>query len=208
MANLDTCIACLWVMGVTSTLRGYQTAAPRLYIFRGVEPAVPDPRPSLIERLYAEHRAALHSFFRRRIRNQAHAADLAQEVYLRMLRVHDPSSIRNPAVYLFTVASNLVKEQATLDQRQAGIDLDEAPLEGASTSFSLDGELDLKQRVDRLEQVLGQLSPKCRAALVLRFTHDLSYRQIAAHIGVSTQMAKKYVARGLELCQRRLGGLG
>ena len=194
--------------GCNLTLRGYQTAAPGLYIFRGVEPAVPDPKPSLIERLYAEHRAALHSFFRHRIRNQAHAADLAQEVYLRMLRVPDPSSIRNPAVYLFTVASNLAKEQATLDQRQAGVDLDEAPLEEASTPLSLDGELDLKQRVDRLERVLGQLSPKCRAAVVLRFRHDLSYRQIAANIGISTQMAKKYVARGLEQCQRRLAGLG
>ena len=195
-------------MGVACTLRGYKLPLCGLYIFMGLEPAVPDPKPSLIERLYAEHRAALHSFFRRRIRNQAHAADLAQEVYLRMLRVHDPSSIRNPAVYLFTVASNLAKEQATLDQKQAGMELDEAPLEEASTPLSLDGELDLKQRVDRLERVLGQLSPKCRAAVVLRFTHDLSYRQIAAHIGVSTQMAKKYVARGLEQCQRRLAGLG
>ena len=195
-------------MGVTSTLRGYKLRLRGLYIFRGIEPAVPEPKPSLIERLYAEHLAALHSFFRRRIRNQAHAADLAQEVYLRMLRVHDPSSIRNPAVYLFTVASNLAKEQATLDQRQAGMGVDEATLDGASPPFALDGELDLKQRADRLERVLGQLSPKCRAAVVLRFTHDLSYRQIAAHIGVSTQMAKKYVARGLEHCQRRLAGLG
>ena len=85
---------------------------------------------------------------------------------------------------------------------------DEAPPEEASTPFSLDGQLDLKQRADRIQRVLGQLSPKCRAAVVLRFTHDLSYRQIAAHIGVSTQMAKKYVARGLEHCQRRLAGLG
>jgi len=206
VANLDTHIACLYGFGLHA--EGYQTAAPRLYIFRRLEPAVPDSKPSLIERLYAEHRAALHSFFRRRIRNQAHAADLAQEVYLRMLRVHDPSTIRNPAVYLFTVASNLVKEQATLDQRRAGMDLKETPPEEASTPLSLDGELDLRQRVDRLERVLGQLSPKCRAAVVLRFTHDLSYRQIAAHIGVSTQMAKKYVARGLEQCQRRLAGLG
>jgi RNA polymerase sigma-70 factor (ECF subfamily) len=195
-------------MGVICTLRVTKLPLRGLYILGGVEPAVHDPTPSLIERLYAEHRAALHSFFRRRVRNQAHAADLAQEVYLRMLRVHDPSSIRNPAVYLFTVASNLVKEQATLDQRHAGMDLDEAPLGEASTPLSLDGELDLRQRVDRLERVLGQLSPKCRAAVVLRFTHDLSYRQIAAHIGVSTQMAKKYVARGLEHCQRRLAGLG
>jgi RNA polymerase sigma factor (sigma-70 family) len=169
---------------------------------------VPDPRQSLIERLYAQHRAALHSFFRRRVRNPAYAADLAQEVYLRLLRIADPSTIRNPGVYLFTVANNLVKEHATLDQRQAGMGVDEATLDEASPPFALDRELDLKQRVDRLQRVLGQLSPKCRAAVVLRFTHDLSYRQIAAHIGVSTQMAKKYVARGLEHCQRRLAGLG
>jgi RNA polymerase sigma-70 factor (ECF subfamily) len=169
---------------------------------------VPDPRPSLIERLYAEHRAALHTFFRRRVRNQAHVADLAQEVYLRMLRVADPSTIRNPAVYLFTVASNLLKEHATLDQRRTAAALDETSLEEASTPISLDDELDLKQRIVRLERVLGQLSPKCRAAMVLRFKHELSYRQVAAHLGVSTQMVKKYVARGLEHCHRRLAGLG
>ena len=208
MANLDTRIACLRVSGVTCTVRVTKLSLRGLYIFMGVEPAVPDPRPTLIERLYAEHRAALHSFFRRRIRNQAHAADLAQEVYLRMLRVHDPSTIRNPAVYLFTVASNLVKEHATLEQRQTGTGLDEAPTDEVSTPISLDSELDLRQRVDRLQRVLDQLSPKCRAAVVLRFKHELSYRQVAAHLGISAQMAKKYVARGLEHCQRRLAGLG
>src|SRR6516162_4578193 len=79
-----------------------------------------DPRPSSNERLYAEHRAALQSFFQRRIRSKTSAPDLAQEVYVRMLRVSDPSSIRNPAGYLYTVANNLVKEYAALDRRQTG----------------------------------------------------------------------------------------
>ena len=78
-----------------------------------------DPRTSLVERLYAEHRAGLQNFFRRRIRTKASAPDLAQEVYMRMLRVSDPSSIRNPSVYLYTVANNLAKEYATLDRRQS-----------------------------------------------------------------------------------------
>jgi DNA-directed RNA polymerase specialized sigma24 family protein len=51
--------------------------------------AVADPEPSLVVRLFAEHRGALVGFFHRRIRSKADAQDLAQEVYLRMLRVSD-----------------------------------------------------------------------------------------------------------------------
>jgi DNA-directed RNA polymerase specialized sigma24 family protein len=53
------------------------------------------------------------------------AADLAQEVYVRMLRVNNKEAIRNPAHYLYTVANNRVRENAVLDRRQASdIDID------------------------------------------------------------------------------------
>src|SRR5450755_930332 len=78
-----------------------------------------EPKPSLVGRLFAEHRGALQTFFRRRIRRKADAADLAQEVYVRMLRISDQEAIRNPVHYLYTVANNLVKEHALLDQRWA-----------------------------------------------------------------------------------------
>jgi RNA polymerase sigma factor (sigma-70 family) len=169
-----------------------------------------EPKPSLVERLFGEHRTALQMFFRQRIRTKADAADLAQEVYLRMLRIKDPEAIRNPVHYLYTVASNLVKEHAVLDRRQAsGIDIDEAPaFEQLETLPEFDGELDSAQRIARLGVVLQQLRPKCRAAMELRFTHGLSFREIAAHLEVSPQMAKKYVAQGLSHCRRRLAALG
>src|SRR6202030_2609247 len=88
--------------------------------------AAAEPKPSLVERLFAEHRGALQAFFRRRNRGKADAPDLAQEVYLRMLRISDQEAIRNPVLYLYTVANNLVKEHAVLDRRRAGdIDIDE-----------------------------------------------------------------------------------
>jgi RNA polymerase sigma factor (sigma-70 family) len=169
-----------------------------------------EPKPSLVERLFGEHRTALQMFFRQRIRTKADAADLAQEVYLRMLRIKDPEAIRNPVHYLYTVASNLVKEHAVLDRRQAsGIDIDEAPaFEQLETLPEFDGELDSAQRIARLGVVLQQLRPKCRAAMELRFTHGLSFREIAAQLEVSPQMAKKYVAQGLSHCRRRLAALG
>ena len=171
-----------------------------------------DPRPSLVERLYAEHRTGLQNFFRRRIRTKASAPDLAQEVYMRMLRVSDPSSIRNPAVYLYTVANNLVKEYATLDRRQTG----SRPIGDTRTSEQLEPdtvnalevELDTRQRVSQLQVILRQLRPKCRAAVVLRFVHELSYREIAIHLGVSGEMARKYVDQGLAHCQRQMSPPG
>jgi DNA-directed RNA polymerase specialized sigma24 family protein len=42
----------------------------------------------------------------------------------------------------------------------------------------------------------------------LRFTQGLSYREIAMHLGVSPQMAKKYVAQALAHCRRRMVRLG
>ena len=172
--------------------------------------AVAERNPSLVGRLFAEHRAALQAFFLRRIRSKADAADLAQEVYVRMLRISDQAAIRNPVHYLYTVANNLVKEHAVLDRRQASnLDIDEAPAHTElETLPAVDGDLDTTQRVARLGVVLKQLRPKCRAAVELRFTQGLSYRAIATHLEVSPQMAKKYVAQALGHCRRRMAALG
>lgn len=169
-----------------------------------------DPKRSLVERLFAEHRAALQVFFRQRIKRKADAPDLTQEVYLRMLRVSDKETIRDPARYLYAVASNLAKEHALLDHRQAsGVDVDEGSIqEQLATLPAFDGELDSMQRVVTLRSVLRQLSPRCRAVVTLHYTHGRSYREIATQLGISPRMAKKYVAQALGHCRRRMARLG
>ena len=166
-------------------------------------------KPGLVERLFAEQRGALKAFFRRRTRT-ADAADLAQEVYLRMLRIRDPRAIRDPVLYLFTVANNLVKEQGVLDRRRAtDVDIEAvATPEQLGVLPNFEGELDAAQRSARLQAVLKQLGPKCQAAVILRFTHELSYREVARRLGVSPQMARKYVVQALSHCRRRMARIG
>jgi len=172
--------------------------------------AVADLKPTLMERLFAEQGGALQAFFRRRVRAKADAQDLAQEVYVRMLRVRDQDAIRNPVHYLYTVANNLAKEQAVLDRRRAaGVDLEEAEAhEQLETLPAFDADIDAAQRATRLRVVLKQLRPKWQAAVALRFVDGLSYAEIAIRMGVSRQMAKKYVAQALVDCRRRMARLG
>jgi RNA polymerase sigma-70 factor (ECF subfamily) len=169
-----------------------------------------EPSLTLVEKLFTRHRNALQAFFFRRLRTKADAADLAQEVYLRMLRVKDPDTIRNPEAYLFAVAGNLLKENAMADRRQAtSVDVEEADamqLLGELSDFG--APLDSSQRVHRLRVVLKQLPPKCRAVVILRYRDELSYQEIAERVEVSTHMVKKYLAQALGHCRQRMARLG
>lgn len=167
------------------------------------------PASGFVERLFAEHRRALQAFIYRRIRTKSDAPDLAQEVYVRMLRVSDTQAIRNPERYLYTVASNLVKEYAVLARwKSRGVDLDDPGIQQQLGELpTLDAQLDVTQRIARLRTVLAQLSPKCRAAVMLQYRHGLTYEEIGRHLNVSPHMVKKYLAQGLAHCRRRMAHL-
>ena len=163
-------------------------------------------KTALVERLFVAHRSALVAFFYRRVRHRPDAADLAQEVYLRMLRVSDPAAIRDPDAYLYTVASNLVRECATSRPwRTATVSVEDASVdEQLAEVMSFDAAIDAETRVQRLRKVLRELPPKCHAAAVLQLRHDLSYEEIAGRLGISTHMVKKYLRQALWHCRRRM----
>lgn len=169
---------------------------------------MPKLRNTFVEGLFA-YRGALHSFFYRRLRTKADAADLVQEVYLRMLRVTDPEAIRNPEGYLFTVAGNLLRENAAVDRRQDhGVAIEVAEATAALTvTPGFEVGVDAMQRVTRLCEVLEELPPKCSAALILRYRDGLSYQDIAAHMEVSPRMVKRYLVQTLSHCRRRMARL-
>jgi RNA polymerase sigma factor (sigma-70 family) len=161
---------------------------------------------AFVEKLFAEHRSALQHYFRRRIRSKSDAADLAQEVYVRMLRVRDADSIRDPQRYLYSVASNLVKEHALQDKRQAEcVDYDDSNIQQQLGKLpELDGEIDAAGEARLLRTVLEQLPARWRMALILQYRYELTYEEIGERLGVSSNMVKKYLAQGLGRCRRLL----
>jgi RNA polymerase sigma factor (sigma-70 family) len=167
-------------------------------------------KKSLVERLFGQHGGALEAFLYRRVRSHPDAAELAQEVFVRMMRVPDMTSIRNPEAYLFAVAGNLVKEHAQRTPHRSSVLNIDDPLvqEQLAELPAFGGQLDRERRVRRLREVLDQLSPKCRAAVVLQYWHGLSYEEIAQRLGVSTNMVNKYLSQALMHCRRRMARMG
>ncbi len=162
-----------------------------------------DPKKGFVEKLFAEHHGALQRYIYRRIRTKSDAPDLAQEVYVRMLRIGDSNAIRNPQLYLYTVASNLVKEHAVADRRQASrLDLDETSVQQRLGELpALDSQLDAAQVAERLRSVVERLPVKWRTAVILQYRYGLTYQEIADRLGVSSNMVKKYLAQALGRCR-------
>jgi RNA polymerase sigma-70 factor (ECF subfamily) len=164
---------------------------------------------AFVERLFAQHGHSLLAFLYRRLHRRSDAAELAQEVYLRILRLRDTTQIRDPEAYLYTVAGNLARERLAVEQRYVrGVDLEAAlgptPLRDL---HDLLGQMDTEMRSKRLVELLKELPPKCRGVIALHYWHGLSYAEIAQQVGISNRMVKRYLNQALKHCRRRMGSL-
>src|SRR3984885_14902944 len=67
---------------------------------------------NFVASIAARYGPRLRRFLSVRLRNAADVPDLAQEVFLRLLRVEGYENIRSPEAYLFTIASHVIQQHA------------------------------------------------------------------------------------------------
>jgi RNA polymerase sigma-70 factor (ECF subfamily) len=166
------------------------------------------PADPFVQRLVAEHGEDLLRFLARRVRCAADARDLAQEAYVRLLRLERKDLIRDPQAYVYRVAANLLHE-FELKRRADAAGMRQWTEEQAidDTSPGADRAADAMLIGTKLREVLDELTPKCRAVLVLHRRDGMTYEEIGELLEISPSMVKKYLAIGLRHCCGRLRDL-
>ena len=153
------------------------------------------------------HGRALRRFLAQRMRRAAaDVPDLVQEVFLRLLRIPDHESIRNPQAYLYTIASHVLHQYAlrqSMTARPADPMDIAAELEASSASDPAE-ELDIEQRFEALGRGLEQLSERAYVTLLMYRCEGATLEQIGKRLGVSRIMAKKYLVKAMTYCQQQL----
>ena len=126
---------------------------------------------------------------------------MAQEAYLRLLRASDSRLIHDPVAYLLRIARNLLHEWygSPPGSREPAEEI-----ELVDEGMSIEDLTEISQQMDRLENVLRHLSPKCQAAILMHRRDGMTYDEIAKALGVSSSMVKKYLSQGLARCRARL----
>lgn len=163
-----------------------------------------DPK-TFVASIATRYSQRLRRFLNARLRNPQDVPDLAQEVFLRLLRAGNHDSIRSPEAYLFTVASHVIHQHA-LRRSSEPVSVDIAEVFGELQALAGDdpaAQADNESRIAQLERVLKGLPPRVGTALVMHKLGGYTVQEIADHLGVARETAKDYLARAAEHCRNQ-----
>lgn len=155
------------------------------------------------------HGRELRRFLASHLKNAiADVPDVVQEIFLRLLRIKHLEAIRSPQAYLFTVASHVLREHTL--KAAARPDLMD-PIEVANHYQNQSApaadpadELDVRQRLEQVDQDLARISPRAYAILIMYRCEGMTLMEIGARLGVSHSTVRKYLVRAIAYCDSRL----
>jgi RNA polymerase sigma-19 factor, ECF subfamily len=165
-------------------------------------------KQNFVTTLALRYGSRLRRFLSTRLANASDVPDLAQEVFLRLLRIESHESIRSPEAYLFTIASHVIHQHAVKRASEpVRVDIDDVFAELRTLTGDDPAEqVERSEQMAQLERVLAELPARVSTALVLHRLVGCSVQEIADQMGVARETAKKYLARAVEHCRNRQMG--
>ena len=163
------------------------------------------------EVLLRRYRLPMVSFFRRMLRDQTLAEDLAQEVFLRVYKSREryqPNA--RFTTWLYRIATNLALN-AIRDRRDemSGVGDDDSDGHSILQQFAsplpnAENTLVALERAKIIRQAVESLPENQRAAVILHKYQEVDYRQIAGILNVSESAVKSLLFRAYETLRLRL----
>ncbi len=156
-----------------------------------------------IELLYKEHQPALVLTAYRLVRNKEAARDLVQDVFIRFWqRRQQLPVLTSPGAYLHRSVINA--SLSYLQQQPGTSDALEEPIQLVHPAPAPEQELQAKELSGAVERALKQLPTRCRVVFSLNRYEELSYKEIAAALEISTKAVEKEMMKALRLLRQAL----
>lgn len=149
----------------------------------------------------------------RMLRSAQDAEDIAQETFLRVYTNLDRFDVKHQfSTWIYRIASNLCIDRIRKKKPRFSLDEPIANDEGGQDWYSLQAGdeptpeqtlLSLETRTEVLE-ALEQVPPQYKAAIVLRYFHDLSLAEIGEVLSLPVTTVKTRLHRGREALRKKL----
>ncbi len=157
-----------------------------------------------VEVLYLQHHGWLRGWLQRRLGEAADADDLAHDTFVRIIRARSPiAELKQPLAYLATIANSLlVNRWRRLAVERAYTEALAAQPE--AVELSAEARYLLIETLTEIDAVLHGLSPRVREIFLLSQLDGLTYKQIAAQLGLSVNQVQKAMLKAFSRCYASL----
>lgn len=166
-------------------------------------PSQPPALQQQVSKIYQDHHRWLLGWLRPRVDCRDLAADLVQDVFVRVLSADNAAGklevVREPRGYLATIARRLVIDHfRRMRLERAWLQaLAEQP---EAEDISPETRMILLETLCELDAMLAGLGPKVRQAFLLSQLEGMPYKAIAATLEVSVITVNRYIAKALHHC--------
>lgn len=152
-----------------------------------------------VEQIYREHHRWLHRWLCGRLGFSDDAADIAHDVFVRLLDSRNPVGLREPRAYLRIMARGLLIDHYRRSDLLRAWQQTVAALPEAEVP-SAESQVAILQTLIRIDALLDQLPAGARDAFMLSQLHGMTYAEIATHLGVSLITIKRYMLKAFQVC--------
>lgn len=150
--------------------------------------------------LFSEHNNWLQKLLRRRLGNASDAADLAQDVFLRLLiKPRSFDTLVGARAYLGSMAQGMCIDLWRRKEIER-VWLETLAAQPLSTAVSAEHCAIVLETLFQVDAMLQALPENVRAAFLMSQIGGLTYAKIAAELSVSERMVKKYMAQAMLHC--------
>lgn len=147
--------------------------------------------PALL-RTYRECESELLRFLGKRLGSHATAADIAQDLYIKLLRTRNLPPIHDAKRYLFRMASNLAIDHMRVESRRREILAEESGLIWSQTD-ELTPERHILARAElaHMKAAIATLTPRCRHIFYLRRFEGKTQLEISKELEIGLTTVQK-----------------
>ena len=161
-------------------------------------------RQSRVAEWFRELHAPLRRYLvRRKAGSSADIDDIAQEVFLRLLRYNRAELIDFPQAYLYKIAANVSAEWATRSNRR--MPHSSAWLTELADTLSPQLEAEREAVDAELQRAINALPARSRAILRLHYEEGTCHEEIALRMGLTRRIVKRDLAHAYASLRNMLG---
>lgn len=155
--------------------------------------------------LYRRHARRLTGFLYRQTNgNEALAADLAQDAFMKVWAARGKFSGSSFRTWLFTIALNLLKNHYRHSEHRKEYELQSRQTQEEADDKDLAHQLDRQAFDDALSRLLEKMPPESRLLFSLRFEEELTVPQIALILAVPEGTVKSRLHTITQILKHKL----
>lgn len=159
-----------------------------------------DEEGAAFVRTFLQHRDRLENMLTRRVGSRADAADLVQDLFLRLWK-RPLERPENTAGYLYRSARNLAIDHHRATNHRDGLDGGRLAVQCRAEPTQPDAAAAANLELTMVGRALRALPDRTRHVFLLNRVHGRSYGDIARALNVSVSTVEKEMIRALAACR-------